>query len=264
MDAHEPTPIPTTAADRSAEAPRTADPPTPSHVREPAPEPGPGSDPAPDPALTSPPAAVPSAFVDAPPPGPSASVPVVAGTEVIAGEAPMAAASPAVASPPPVRAAPVGSDPASASGSGRLGGAGPVASSASGRPWRERFAGWQSRMLGELAEWSVTRTGGECATVGGLRVCREGRLRLHAGGGTQLGDVFVSPVDPARLRGSLIAHETHHRDAQWRRYGWVFGVMYLWAHLLDVVVRHECCNRYELAAERASGGGGGYGCLDGG
>ncbi|WP_285666096.1 hypothetical protein [Actinorhabdospora filicis] len=153
------------------------------------------------------------------------------------------------------------------------------------RSWWERCAGWQSRVLGNLVEWSVVRTGGQCASVGqysgagqysgvgqyvtggehatagGLRVCREGRLRLHSKGGTTFGDVFVWDRAPADARKGLIAHETHHRDAQWRRYGWVFGFMYLWAHLLDVVVRRKCCNRYELAAERASNGGGGYGCL---
>lgn len=127
-------------------------------------------------------------------------------------------------------------------------------------PWR-RFTAAQSRLLGAVVERLIRVTGGQCATVHGLRVCREGRLRLHAKGGTQLGDTFVTEHEPERLRRGLIAHESHHRDAQWRRYGLVFGVMYLYAHLRDVVIGKKCCNRYELAAEVASNGGGGYGCL---
>ena len=116
-------------------------------------------------------------------------------------------------------------------------------------------------MLGAVVAWLIRRTGGSCVTVHGLRVCREGRLRLHAKGGTQLGDTFVTAQEPERLRRGLIVHESHHRDAQWRRYGLVFGLMYLYAHLRDVVIGKKCCNRYELAAEVASNGGGGYGCL---
>ncbi|MEQ4305513.1 DNRLRE domain-containing protein [Plantactinospora sp. B6F1] len=119
----------------------------------------------------------------------------------------------------------------------------------------DRFTDWQSAVLGDAVEWIVTQTGGECQTVYGLRVCEEGWLPMHSRGGTQLGDTFV--WDGGTMDPDLATHEKFHRDEQWRRYGWIFGGMYLWAEFVD---RNKPCNRYEEAAEQASNGGGGYNC----
>lgn len=119
------------------------------------------------------------------------------------------------------------------------------------------FTAWQSRLLGSMMERLVRTTGGDCHDEAGLRVCRVGRVRLFGRSGTQWGDSFVTGAD-TELTPGLIAHETHHRDAQWRRWGWVFGPMYLVAEVWDVLIRRRSCNRYERAAEDASGGGGGY------
>lgn len=121
-----------------------------------------------------------------------------------------------------------------------------------------RFTASQSKLLGALVERLVRATGGQCSTVDGLRVCRSGRVRLYAKGGTQYGDVFVTGRSRARLSTGVVAHEKHHRDAQWRRYGLVFGVMYLTAQVWDVWIGRKPYNRYELAAEEASDWGGGY------
>ncbi|ADD40023.1 hypothetical protein [Stackebrandtia nassauensis] len=120
------------------------------------------------------------------------------------------------------------------------------------------FTASQSRLLGSIVERVVRATGGQSSTVDGLRVCRSGRLRLYGKGGTQYGDVFVTGRSRGPLSDGLIAHEKHHRDAQWRRYGLVFGVMYLAAHVADVWIGRKPLNRYELAAEEASDWGGGY------
>lgn len=118
------------------------------------------------------------------------------------------------------------------------------------------FAAMQSKLLGSLIEGLVRLTGGKCDTVDDLRVCRSGKVRLYAKGGTQFGDAFVTGRE--QLTAGLIEHEKHHRDAQWRRYGLVFGPMYLWAHVRDVWIGRKPLNRYELAAEQASDWGGGY------
>ena len=55
-------------------------------------------------------------------------------------------------------------------------------------------------------------------------------------------------------------HEKYHRDHQWRKAGLYFGPAYLVAEVVDVYVLGRPCNRFEVAAERASGGGGGYPC----
>lgn len=121
-----------------------------------------------------------------------------------------------------------------------------------------RFTAWQSKLLGAFVERLVRATGGQCSTVDDLRVCRSGRVRLYARGGTQYGDAFVTGRSREELTEGLIAHEKHHRDAQWRRYGLAFGVMYLAAEVRDVWLGRAPYNRYELAAEEASGWGGGY------
>lgn len=119
------------------------------------------------------------------------------------------------------------------------------------------FGAWQSRLLGSLMERLVRLTGGRCLDQVGLRVCRVGRVRLFGRSGTQWGDIFVTGSD-TELTPGLIKHETHHRDAQWRRWGLAFGLMYLVAEVWDVHIRRLSCNRYERAAEDASDGGGGY------
>lgn len=119
------------------------------------------------------------------------------------------------------------------------------------------FAQWQSKMLGRAAAWAVCRRGGVARDVDGLRACRAARWFLPCSG-IQLGDVFVTKLDLDRVSAALIVHEKHHRDAQWRRYGWVFGLMYVAAHAWDVWLRRRGLNRYELAAELASDWGGGY------
>ncbi|GAA4913527.1 hypothetical protein LX16_2217 [Stackebrandtia albiflava] len=121
-----------------------------------------------------------------------------------------------------------------------------------------RFAEWQSRTLGALAERLVVATGGRCEDVTDMRVCRCGRIRWYGRGGTQWGDCFVTAGDAAAPGRALLAHERHHRDAQWRRHGWAFGLMYVAAECWDVWLRRRPCNRYERAAEDASDGGGGY------
>lgn len=120
------------------------------------------------------------------------------------------------------------------------------------------FAAGQSKLLGAGAVRLVRATGGSCRTAAGLTVCRCGRVRLYARGGTQFGDTFVSGKDAASLSEGLLAHEKYHRDAQWRRYGWWFAVMYLYAELADVWLGGRAYNRYELAAELATDFGGGY------
>jgi hypothetical protein len=119
------------------------------------------------------------------------------------------------------------------------------------------FGASQSRLLGALVERVIRATGGTCRTVDDLRVCRAGRLKLYARNGTQLGDSFVTAQSEAELSAGLLAHERYHRDAQWRRYGFAFALMYFAAEVSDVWVRRGL-NRYELAAEEASDWGGGY------
>lgn len=125
------------------------------------------------------------------------------------------------------------------------------------------FTAWQSKLLGSCVEGLVRITGGECNTVDNLRVGHCGRIRLHARGGTQYGDLFVTSRTRAELSTGLLAHEKHHRDAQWRRYGLAFGPMYLAAEIRDVWIGRKPLNRYELAAEQASDWGGGYPRPDG-
>lgn len=116
----------------------------------------------------------------------------------------------------------------------------------------------QSKWLGAMMERIVRSTGGNCETVNKLRVCRSGKISLYARGGTQWGDLFITGKAPESLESGLITHETYHRDAQWRRYGWWFAVMYLGAEVTDVWFGRKPYNRYELAAEEASDFGGGY------
>lgn len=121
-----------------------------------------------------------------------------------------------------------------------------------------KLAQAQSRFLGSVVERIITGTKGRCETVSGLRMCRCGKLKLYAKNGTQLGDVFVTDAHATTPSDGLVQHERHHRDAQWRRYGLVFGPMYLAMHVVDVWLKRLPYNRYELAAERASDYGGGY------
>lgn len=118
------------------------------------------------------------------------------------------------------------------------------------------FTRWQSATVGWIAERLVRATGGRCQDESGLRVCRTGRLRLHARRGTQWGDCFITGLD--EVSDGLIQHEKHHRDAQWRRYGFAFGIMYLVAEVWDRYVLRRPSNRYERDADAASGGAGGY------
>ncbi|CAM3283965.1 hypothetical protein [Stackebrandtia soli] len=119
-----------------------------------------------------------------------------------------------------------------------------------------RFSRLQSRFLGAAVAWCVRRTGGHCEVVDDLRVCRTGRVKLYARGGTQWGDVFVTGDRP--VGAGLLAHERFHRDEQWRRFGLAFAAMYAWAQVRDVWIGDLPLNRYELAAEEASDYGGGY------
>ena len=120
-----------------------------------------------------------------------------------------------------------------------------------------RFTRWQSALVGGVVRRLVVMTGGECGEESGLQVCRTGWLRLYARRGTQWGDSFVTGL--AEISPGLVLHEKHHRDAQWRRYGIVFGFMYLMAEIWDRYIRRRPSNRYERDADAASEGAGGYG-----
>ncbi|MFF5639619.1 DNRLRE domain-containing protein, partial [Streptomyces sp. NPDC012825] len=110
------------------------------------------------------------------------------------------------------------------------------------RSWRNRQ---EARVVGVYSAYVGTRyLGYRCRVRYGMRVC-SGGLGLHSRGGTTLGTTFfTSNRNPSA---SLMRHERRHK-AQWKRYGFRFGYMYLRAGV------NPCRNRWERRAGYRDGG----------
>ncbi|MEV4758246.1 RHS repeat-associated core domain-containing protein [Micromonospora sp. NPDC049559] len=107
----------------------------------------------------------------------------------------------------------------------------------------------QSWLIGGITENAVELTGGSCSTMEGIRVCKT-RWPLYGGSGTTYGDTFVTDKN-ANPDSDMLKHEKVHRDKQWRRYGSLFGPMYL-----TELIRtggNGCKNIYEIQAGLADG-----------
>ncbi|MER5458736.1 hypothetical protein ABT008_28600 [Micromonospora sp. NPDC002389] len=125
----------------------------------------------------------------------------------------------------------------------------------------ESMARMHTEDIGRATRWLVTRTGGRCEYVYDMWACEQGRLPLgSASGGTMYVTTFVWRNSPQNMNDKLAAHEKHHRDEQWGRYGLLFPALYFRAEAIDVWIGGDGCNRFEKAAEVASGGGGSYTC----
>ncbi|MBF9128549.1 RHS repeat-associated core domain-containing protein [Plantactinospora sp. S1510] len=122
-------------------------------------------------------------------------------------------------------------------------------------------AGWQAEQTGAQFRGAAILTGGECAYRHELWVCQQGWLPMKARGGTMYGTTFVTSKNPQSVGTELAMHEKFHRDAQWKRFGPLFGPMYLGAEVTDKWILRQKCNRFEMSAELASDGGGEYHCF---
>ncbi|MFE7134423.1 DNRLRE domain-containing protein [Streptomyces sp. NPDC057638] len=113
-----------------------------------------------------------------------------------------------------------------------------------------RYRGWRNRQEARIvgvgmAYVGVRYLGYRCQYRYGMRVC-SGGFGLHARGGTALGTTFFN----TRRRDAtptLMRHEKKHK-AQWKRYGWRFGLMYLRGGV------NPCRNKWERRAGYRDGG----------
>ena len=94
-----------------------------------------------------------------------------------------------------------------------------------------------------------------CAgAAGGLIVCSRANNNLGAGGGTTIGDVFVTSDSPDEIDKNLLRHELRHSD-QWAGWGIAYPVAYGVASTFSqgTTGTYACGNYFEIDAGLADG-----------
>ncbi|GAA3781714.1 RHS repeat-associated core domain-containing protein [Plantactinospora mayteni] len=114
-------------------------------------------------------------------------------------------------------------------------------------PFASKINRFESDILGKGVDWLTRASGGECNTQHGMRVCWGGWVP-YGGSGTTYGDTFRS--QDGNVDRDLMDHEKAHRK-DWRRYGAMFGPMYLLEALRGG--GNPCKNRYEESANWGKG-----------
>ena len=122
----------------------------------------------------------------------------------------------------------------------------------------------QAAVIGAWVVDQAEAHGAECRVLDGLTVCVGAPHWMYRKAGTTWGDTFVAayPTFAAlwRIRtpyttSQLLAHETYHRDHQWRVYGAEFAWLYLAEEAAARIEGRP--NRYEVDAD-IHGGHTGY------